>query len=94
MLVFLALGSLLTVTMLGLVEQRQQARALFIELQAVRTALDEQETLRTRLQLEQSTLANIARVKRLAEQELAMRRPDDIRVLALPDGARDPGGRP
>lgn len=82
--VFLVLVLALAASMLGVVSYRQQSREMFVELQGVRAQLDEQEMQRSRLQLEQSTLANIARVKRLASERLAMHTPDQVLLMALP----------
>ncbi len=82
--VFMLLSLALAGSMLTVVNYRQQGRELFIELQTVRQQLDEQEILRSRLQLEQSTLANIARVKRLAIENLAMHNPQQVLIMALP----------
>jgi cell division protein FtsL len=92
--VFLVLVAALAASMIGVVSYRQQSREMFVELQRVREQLDQQEMLRSRLQLEQSTLANIARVKRLASDRLAMRAPEQVLMMALPetvDGRRGEG---
>jgi len=91
---FLVLVAALAGSMLGVVTYRQQSREMFVELQRVREQLDQQEMLRSRLQLEQSTLANIARVKRLASDRLSMRAPEQVLMMALPataDGQRGEG---
>ena len=85
--VFLLLAMALAATMLGVVSYRQQSRAMFVELQQVREQLDSQEMLRSRLQLEQSTLANIARIKQIASERLAMHAPDEVLIMALPEAA-------
>ncbi len=85
--VFLVLVMAVAATMLGVVSYRQHSRELFVELQQVRAQLDQQEILRSRLQLEQSTLANIARIKRLASERLAMHAPTEVLMLAMPEAA-------
>jgi len=87
LLVFMLLIVMLAATMLGVVGYRQQSRAIFVELQQVRAQLDQQEMLRSRLQLEQSTLANIARIKQIASERLAMHMPKQVQIMALPAAA-------
>ena len=68
----------------SLVYAQHQRRALFVELEALERARDEMQIDWGRLQLEQSTLANHERVKRLATSRLELELPaaDDIVLVA------------
>ncbi len=68
-----------------LVVSQHERRALFVELQQLERERDEMQNEWGRLQLEQSTLANHERVKRLAINKLSLELPaaDDI-VLVSP----------
>jgi cell division protein FtsL len=69
---------------LAAVYARHQSRKLFIELQALTAERDRLEMDWGRLQLEQGTQANHARVEQLAREQLQMRLPDprEIRMVA------------
>lgn len=63
---------------------KHHARKQFVELQVLVEARDRLEMDWGRLQIEQSMLANHARVERIAREELAMRLPEprEIRLVA------------
>ena len=63
---------------------KHKSRKLFVELQALVEERDSLELDWGRLQIEQSTQGNPARVERLARERLAMRTPtrDDMKLVA------------
>lgn len=69
---------------LASVYAKHQSRKLFVELQALVAERDRLEMDWGRLQIEQSTQANHARVEQLARDRLAMRAPtrDDVKLVA------------
>jgi cell division protein FtsL len=68
---------------MAIVYTRQQARELFVELQALSSERDALNIDWGRLQIEQSAYATHARVERLARRELALERPQtsDIYIV-------------
>ena len=68
---------------MAIVYTRQQARELFVELQALSGERDALNIEWGRLQIEQSAYATHARVERLARRELALERPQtsDIYIV-------------
>ena len=72
------------VSALGSVYAKHKSRKLFVELQALVEERDSLELDWGRLQIEQSTQGNPARVERLARERLAMRTPtrDDMKLVA------------
>ncbi len=73
---------------LVLVYQRQENRMLFVQQQELNSVRDTAEVEWGRLQLEQATLADIARVERIARDTLAMREPVPARVIiTTPSGS-------
>jgi cell division protein FtsL len=85
----LALLALLVACALSLVASRHQARKLFVELEAARTATRAFEVEYGQLQLEQSTWAMPARTEKIAREQLKMQIPAPARIEIV--GAR--GGR-
>lgn len=70
---------------LGVITARQQARKLFIDLEAGQAAAKRLDEDFTRLQLEQGTWATHKRVEALAARSLGMRLPEPgaTRVITL-----------
>ena len=81
---FIALTVAVLVSSLAGVYAKHKSRKLFVELQALVAERDRLEMDWGRLQIEQSTQANPARVEALARERLAMRTPtrDDMKVVA------------
>ncbi len=77
---------------LGLVYLRQESRMLFIQQQELNSIRDSAEVEWGRLQLEQATLADIARIERIARDTLAMHEPTPARVIITT--AQDSGQQP
>lgn len=69
---------------LGLVYMRQESRTLFVQQQELNSIRDAAEVDWGRLQLEQATLADIARVERIARETLKMQEPLSTQVI-MPD---------
>ncbi len=67
-----------------LVKVRHEARLQFIELQKLVKQRDDLATEWSQLQIEQSALANHARIDRLARQKLKLKQPnaDDVVILS------------
>jgi cell division protein FtsL len=63
------------VSALAAVYAKHKSRKLFVELQTLVAERDRQEMDWGRLQIEQSTQANHARVEQIARERLAMRNP-------------------
>ncbi|MEO8445454.1 MAG: cell division protein FtsL [Gammaproteobacteria bacterium] len=63
---------------------KHKSRKLFVELQTLVAERDRLEVDWGRLQIEQSTQGNPARIERLARERLAMRTPtrDDVKLVA------------
>ena len=72
------------VSALAGVYAKHKSRKLFVELQSLVVERDRLEMDWGRLQIEQSTQANHARVERLARERLDMRTPtgDDVKLVA------------
>ena len=81
---FVVLTFAVLVSSLAGVYAKHKSRKLFVELQALVAERDRLEMDWGRLQIEQSTQANPARVEALARERLAMRTPtrDDMKVVA------------
>ncbi len=69
---------------LGLVYLRQENRTLFVRQQELNAIRDAADVEWGRLQLEQATLADIARVERIAREALKMKQPQKAQVI-MPD---------
>lgn len=69
---------------LALVYMRQENRTLFVHQQELNAIRDAAEVEWGRLQLEQATLADIARVERIARETLKMKQPQKAQVI-MPD---------
>ena len=82
--IFVALTFAVLVSSLAGVYAKHKSRKLFVELQVLVAERDRLEMDWGRLQIEQSTQANPARVEALARERLAMRTPtrDDMKVVA------------
>ncbi len=82
--IFVGLALAVLVSSLASVYAKHQSRKLFVELQTLVAERDRLEMDWGRLQIEQSTQSNHARVERLARERLAMRTPtrDDVKLVA------------
>ena len=82
--IFAGLACAVFVSSLASVYAKLKSRKLFVELQALVVERDRLEMDWGRLQIEQSTQANHARVERLARERLEMRTPtgDDVKLVA------------
>ena len=82
--IFFALALAVLVSSLASVYGKHKSRKLFVELQTLVAERDRLEMDWGRLQIEQSTQSNPARVERLARERLAMRTPapDDVELVA------------
>ena len=78
----LAVGVLISA--LASVYAKHQSRKLFVEMQTLVAERDRLEMDWGRLQIEQSTQANHARVENIARERLSMRTPtpDDVKLVA------------
>lgn len=74
-LVLAGLGAAVLLSAVASVYAKHQSRKLFVELQALVSERDRLEMDWGRLQIEQSTQANHARVERIAREHLSMRAP-------------------
>ena len=82
-----------TVSGLMLVYLRQESRSLFIAQQELNRTRDNAEIEWGRLQLEQATLADIARIERVAREQLGMREPINARVVVTDGRSGVSGGQ-
>ncbi len=82
--VFAGLAVAVLFSALASIYAKHKSRKLFVELQALVVERDRLEMDWGRLQIEQSTQANHARVERLARERLDMRTPtgDDVKLVA------------
>lgn len=78
------LAAAVFVSGLGSIYAKHKSRKLFVELQTLVAERDRLEMDWGRLQIEQSTQANHARVEQLARDRLSMRMPtrDDVKLVA------------
>jgi len=83
----LALLVLLTLCALGLVTSQHEARKLFVALGEEQERARQLDVEYGQLQLEASTWAMHARVEKIAQASLRMRRPEAGRVQVLDMGA-------
>ena len=83
----LALLALLTLCALGLVTSQHEARKLFVELGEEQERARQLDVEYGQLQLEASTWAMHARVEKIAQASLRMRRPEAGRVQIIDMGA-------
>lgn len=83
-LVFAGLTAAVMVSAMGSVYAKFKARKQFVELQSLVTERDRLEMDWGRLQIEQSTQGNHARVERLAREQLSMHTPtrQDMELVA------------
>lgn len=81
---FAGLAAAVLVSALAGIYAKHQSRKLFVELQALVGERDRLEMDWGRLQIEQSTQANHARVENIAREKLSMRTPtpDDVKLVA------------
>lgn len=81
---FAGLAVMVLVSALASVYAKHQSRKLFVELQSLVAERDRLEMDWSRLQIEQSTQANHARVESIARERLSMRTPtpDDVKLVA------------
>lgn len=63
---------------------RHQTRTLFVELRRLERERDQLDIEFTKLQLERATLADVARIERIARERLRLRSiaPDEVEVIA------------
>ena len=87
----LALLALCTLCALGLVTSQHQARKLFVELGEQQEEARQLDVEYGQLQLEASTWAMHARVEKIAQASLRMRRPEAGRVQIIDMGAAPAG---
>lgn len=82
--VFAGLAAAVLTSALASVYAKHQSRKLFVELQTLVAERDSLEMDWGRLQIEQSTQANHARVESIARERLSMRTPtpDDVKLVA------------
>ncbi|MEQ1801172.1 MAG: cell division protein FtsL [Gammaproteobacteria bacterium] len=82
--IFAGLAFAVLVSALAGVYAKHKSRKLFVELQTLVAERDRLEMDWGRLQIEQSTQANHARVESLARERLDMRTPtgDDVKLVA------------
>lgn len=78
-----ALFAMVLASALGVVYNKHQSRALFIELQALQARRDELGFDWGRLQLEQSTWAAHGRIETIATERLHMRSPSVGAIVAI-----------
>ena len=81
--VLASLAAGVLISALASVYAKHQSRKLFVETQALVAERDRLEMDWGRLQIEQSTQANHARVESIARERLSMRTPtpDDVRLV-------------
>lgn len=77
---------------LSVVTSQHKARKLFLELQQGKDRAQQMEVEWGQLQLEQSTWATLARVEKIAVQQLQMQMPNNERVRFI--RIRQAAGRP
>ncbi len=65
------------------VDSRHQARQLFLQLESLAAQRDEANSEWSRLQLEQATLGDAGRVEKIADDQLGMQSPDEIKILIV-----------
>ncbi len=83
--------ALVSASALGLVYLRQESRTLFVQQQQLNAIRDNAEVEWGRLQLEQATLADIARIERIAREQLQMHEPPEPRTIVVTgSGASQP----
>ncbi|TFG86425.1 MAG: cell division protein FtsL [Chromatiales bacterium] len=82
--VFSSLAAAVLISALASVYAKHQSRKLFVEMQGLVAERDRLEIDWGRLQIEQSTQANHARVESIARERLSMRTPtpDDVKLVA------------
>ena len=82
--VLASLAAGVLISALASVYAKHQSRKLFVEMQTLVVERDRLEMDWGRLQIEQSTQANHARVENIARERLSMRTPtpDDIKLVA------------
>jgi cell division protein FtsL len=68
---------------LGVVYTRHQSRHFAVQLGALETLHDDAMAEWSRLQLEQSWLADAGQIEKKAVRELGMRQPVDTRILVI-----------
>jgi cell division protein FtsL len=81
--VLASLAAGVLISALASVYAKHQSRKLFVEMQTLVAERDRLEMDWGRLQIEQSTQANHARVESIARERLSMRTPtpDDVRLV-------------
>ena len=68
---------------LGVVYALHQSRALAVELGALEIQMDEELAEWSRVQLEHATLADAARVEKIARGVLQMQQPQESKILVV-----------
>ena len=81
-LLFLAV--LVILSAIAVVMSKESHRRLFIQYQEAKQLTEQLEDQRTRLLLEQTTLATQSRIERIAKADLAMRIPTPKEIILVP----------
>ncbi len=90
-LLIAALGLLVVVSAIAVVEVKHQSRSLFVTLEALQDERDRLNTEWSRLRLEQGALATHSRVERIARESLDLRMPDTDRMIVIRSQAAGAG---
>jgi len=82
----IAFAAVCVISALAIVYTKHESRELFIELEALSDERDELNIEYGQLQIEQSMWATHSRIEKIANDELALKRPasDDIYVIEQP----------
>lgn len=84
----IALALVLMLCALAVVTAQHRARMLFMDVESLKKEARDLEVEWGKLQLEQGTLANHARVESLARQELGLVSPPLDRIVLIESGAK------
>lgn len=82
-LILVAVASIVFANAICVVYSAARNRALFAELTMIRERHEKLVVTRGRLELEEWTLAAHARVASIAEQQLGMQEPKDVRIVEV-----------
>ncbi len=85
---FVVLSICVIASAIAVVQARHASRLAFAELERMRTASTALEVEYGRLLLEQETLANHARIERIARERSGLAAPAQVGVLWVKDGER------
>jgi len=83
MLWLMILATALVISAIALVYTKHEARNLFVELESLTVERDALDIEWGQLQIEQSTWATHARIERVAEDELALKRPAATEIYLI-----------